>query len=693
MCGDTDIGSRSSASSFIISVCQSAMLTGFPYQPLDDSQSEIRLITILPEDLNDEIKCSIHHASLMTCPSYHALSYVWGDGSSGHHQKTTLQLDGVEISATKNLLDALRQLRHSIAGGGEQLCVWIDALCINQADVAERSQQVSMMRDIYSSAERVIIWLGEADDGSDEAFDALSSIVNDDATSNAHPAASEDKATKAAVEDASRGDENRSAVMRRCSSFLITIAERRPWFRRTWILQELAMARQDPLVLCGSKSAPWSTLMRAWDAVAMDFFAEIGVLPLGLDEEVKDGSISLSDAANGFRRPMVKMDVLNELRVTVRKKGGISLRQLLMVSRSSLSTDPRDRIYGLLGMVGTEEVTNAESEVKPIVVDYEKSVAEVYTDAMAYLFSRGEGPHFLSGVFLPGLSLDPLHLAPEKKSQGKRQEMSKEPQWPSWAPDFSRQDSQLALQPSGIIFHPPANLGGASGVGANAHNGSVIRDDNNHPILTVEALLVDTIRQVMQFGPTLRDCISGIPDFEDIVKQAEREATQNKMPSAIWDFISRQRTSQPLWKILISNKAWNSGYQPAPEEYGNQYRRLLEQGEPKSTSHSAHIEQTQTSEFERCLTSCAGKKSLFTTDSGLVGTGVPGTVAGDIVAVVFGSPTPFVLRPLASRVVSGEERQIYGLVGASYVGGIMSGEMVDELYCEDLMDSTTLYIQ
>jgi hypothetical protein len=203
----------------------------FPYQPLDVTLREIRLLTVVSGDESSLIACKIHHASLTTRPAYKALSYVWGSQLSDGE---VLVLEGYEVPATKNLIDALRQIRQPT--GGESVFLWVDALCINQDDVAERSQQVSIMHEIYSSAERVVIWLGEAGNGSDDAFDSLQAMVE-------LPEEGEQ----------SVDDDHRVSVMRQCSSFFTSLSEQRSWFSRIWILQELALASKDPLVLCGSR--------------------------------------------------------------------------------------------------------------------------------------------------------------------------------------------------------------------------------------------------------------------------------------------------------------------------------------------------------------------------------------------------------------------------------------------------------
>jgi hypothetical protein len=410
--------------------------------------------------------------------------------------------------------------------------------------------------------------------------------------------------------------------------------------------------------------------MSAWNEIATRYFADIGLsAPQSIDAPPSDME------ANGSIRPSLKMDSLHELRTSFRKEDGLSLRQLLLMSRTSDSTDPRDRVYGLLGMLKAEDVSSG----KPIVIDYRKTASEVYTDAMVHIFSRGQGPMMLSGMFLPGIPAVPPD-DPVPAADGSVH--------PSWAPDFSRQKSNLTAQPSGVIFYPPMDLGGASGAGAGAHNGAVL-DDNR--TLRVEGLVVGRITEATPLGSTLDMCIGMLSALEEDIEKTKRMVCTYE-PESISALMNQWRRSQPLWRILVSNKQWNSGYRPAPSSYEQQHQQLLQRLE-EGPAGDDDLDQANWSGYKRGLQECVSRKALFATDTGFSGTGVPDVMIGDVVTIIFGAPTAIVLRPLQSHAVQGEVKRVHGLVGAAYVGGIMSGEMVDELYCEDLMDSTTFYIR
>ncbi|KAF1960665.1 hypothetical protein CC80DRAFT_387660, partial [Byssothecium circinans] len=107
--------------------------------------------------------CTISHVSLGQTPPYLALSYTWGDSS----QTGIILVGGAFFQVGKNLEIALAHLTKD----EEPLTLWIDALCIDQTDNVEKSEQVQQMQHIYSRAASVINWLGPAADYSDVAMD------------------------------------------------------------------------------------------------------------------------------------------------------------------------------------------------------------------------------------------------------------------------------------------------------------------------------------------------------------------------------------------------------------------------------------------------------------------------------------------------------------------------------------------
>ena len=124
----------------------------FSYEPL--GESGIRLITLKPsEEFTSDLHCDISNWNLSSNPQYEAVSYTWGASMGG----LPIYLDRKKFYITRNLESALRHLRQS----DRPRVLWVDAICINQKDLQERSQQVSIMGTIYNEAQNILFWLGQ----------------------------------------------------------------------------------------------------------------------------------------------------------------------------------------------------------------------------------------------------------------------------------------------------------------------------------------------------------------------------------------------------------------------------------------------------------------------------------------------------------------------------------------------------
>lgn len=128
------------------------MTTTYKYHRLLESRN-IRLLKLLPESEGPDLKCELVEASLDDKTlRFEALSYVWGSATDA----TFLECQDRCIAITSNCFDALWSLRYS----KKPRMLWVDAVCIDQSSLSERSQQVSLMGDIYSTAHTVVAWLG-----------------------------------------------------------------------------------------------------------------------------------------------------------------------------------------------------------------------------------------------------------------------------------------------------------------------------------------------------------------------------------------------------------------------------------------------------------------------------------------------------------------------------------------------------
>jgi len=163
------------------------MCSSFPvhyYQPLvpaSRSHGEMRLLTLLPGARGSPIICKLHHVPIKSPPPYETLSYTWGT-TKGPFSKVpavedpehrhTIVLDRLYKTIGNSLYVALQHLRDDM----EARSLWVDALCINQENDAEKSEQVAAMANIYRQSRRTLAWLGEHDEFVDLAFDTVEEL-------------------------------------------------------------------------------------------------------------------------------------------------------------------------------------------------------------------------------------------------------------------------------------------------------------------------------------------------------------------------------------------------------------------------------------------------------------------------------------------------------------------------------------
>ena len=178
-------------------------------------------------------------------PKYEALSYVWGvERNPDPVMIKSQQSEQTFVEVTKNLATALVYLRYAT----EPRLLWIDALCINQEDLEQRSSQVGRMVDIYYLADRVVVWLGpeSEEDRSTEAISTLchigSQIEIDWATAEMRVA---DQGDPSLVDL----DVPLDLDQRQLDPVLKLLS--RPWFERVWVQQEIAVANDNTVLICG----------------------------------------------------------------------------------------------------------------------------------------------------------------------------------------------------------------------------------------------------------------------------------------------------------------------------------------------------------------------------------------------------------------------------------------------------------
>ena len=201
------------------------------YESLDTRRTQFRRLILLPGesgDFYDPLFGTLEMVWSDEAPEYEALSYVWGPTSPAKR----MVLNGKEINMTPNLDSALRQLRWP----GSKRLLWVDALCINQDDLEEKAHQIKLMGFIYALASGVLVWLGPGTDETDAVMRSIEKF---------------DKANWSTYD------------------FQVNFMELlyRPWFTRTWVVQEFVMGwnpKENPKIGCGSIWVHWISFFTAW---------------------------------------------------------------------------------------------------------------------------------------------------------------------------------------------------------------------------------------------------------------------------------------------------------------------------------------------------------------------------------------------------------------------------------------------
>jgi hypothetical protein len=195
------------------------------YRPLDTSKDEIRLLSVLHDEISNGVQCTLRHFPLLSSPPYVALSYAWNEPSTRDGvlpSKDIVLVDNRDTLVTTNLALALRTLRLETA------CIWVDALCIDQSNTIERSAQVAIMRKIYECAKKVVVWLGPEKGDSTLALDFIE-LVAEQAT-NPYFATWLMKTAKDGMHQ------------REWTAFRNLFE--REWWTRTWAVQEFILGKE-----------------------------------------------------------------------------------------------------------------------------------------------------------------------------------------------------------------------------------------------------------------------------------------------------------------------------------------------------------------------------------------------------------------------------------------------------------------
>jgi cation transport regulator ChaB/uncharacterized coiled-coil protein SlyX len=348
----------------------------------EDDPIECRLISL---DLNDIQQIHVSHRPEH---DFTPLSYTWGDFThtkaiyiQGAHLYVTTQLHRAMTCLRKLGSNLSKEETHSNRSweqdSGESFW-WIDAICVNQQDLDERSHQVSLMTRLYRSAKLVHVWLGDEDENTATAMGLVHSIAYrpstfDDIQSWGYirKPGQTHRPAGPGIPDVRLPDEGPalSEKEKRDNFRAITSLFNRPWFSRVWVRQEIALPSAIT-INCGSYQCMWEELMRTASTVSC-FADDLAV------ESLQTGkALAHSEIVSCFQNAMA----LDEVRAaTSRGASYIAFTDLVFHTRDCLATDGRDKVYAMLPMTNPDEI--------PTKADYRVQTFEAYEAVLIPLLS------------------------------------------------------------------------------------------------------------------------------------------------------------------------------------------------------------------------------------------------------------------------------------------------------------------
>ncbi|KAF1981932.1 hypothetical protein K402DRAFT_457697 [Aulographum hederae CBS 113979] len=333
---------------------------------------------------------------------FDALSYTWGHafdldptswsrrfyGDDSHRLFPIWVNDGSYLLGTRNLVLALIELRRR----GRRGEIWIDALCINQDDLAERAAQVAKMGRIYLTARDVSVWLGPETEDSSLAIQVVRDIS---AMQRSGIQEIKQLAPWNPILTSKYGF--RTLDLEDVRSYVSLVS--RSWFSRVWVIQETVLAA-NPIFICGRENISWRDLGGAVTFLKDGFWEET-IIAIGLSGEKQRGEEHL---------PGLAISAMTMFRVIRAVDSEWRPTSILLGLRSLKAMDPRDKVYAAIGLV-------PESHSGVLLPEYQQPVSRVYTRAARSIIDcEGE----LSLLSLAG-----------QRSLGKQIDL------PSWVPDFS----------------------------------------------------------------------------------------------------------------------------------------------------------------------------------------------------------------------------------------------------------------
>ncbi|KAH8651210.1 heterokaryon incompatibility protein 6 [Xylariales sp. PMI_506] len=578
----------------------------FAYWPLQQPSTMIRLLKIRPALLRaDPVDCELVHANIANAPPYGALSYCWGTGPDDRK----LLCNGTVFYARASLERALKRLRAGIQQLEREEYIWADAICINQQDLEEKGAQVRLMEHIYSGAKTVYVDLGDTQ-GYTMAYGGFTMVFSGQGGGMGAP-------------DALTYSSDPSHPLHYKTAFQ---ALNQPWFTRTWIIQEVALARHVKYMFQGN----------VFTQDHLDSILSKSALQAnpGRMQELMAGNNAVT------MRAFLNYSKIQQIKAA---RGSMDSLHLIQLTRDFDVTNPEDKIFGLFALMSEAD--------RATMGPYSRAVGDVYRRFAALQVQRGRT------IWM----LDNAGIQRQKLPRGTV---------PSWVPDWTGGSSG---QPISKLRPVPY---GACGPNTAAEAHLVEEKTSSWPGrssrggLSLRGVLVDRLEKVTRVATAPMGPF-GEPDF----------MTFHGRFRATFDELCRNGRStytdglNAFARLLLMDDCYTGGnailHSTPILDPAATYQMALAAWRAGWTHHhprrgeGGRMDAVQTFQMQ-ATTTCPGR-AFATTHDGFMGLVPHLTQPGDVVAVLFGSTVPHVLRDVG--------KGCYMLIGDAFVHGMMYGEV------------------
>ncbi|SPO05573.1 related to heterokaryon incompatibility protein (het-6OR allele) [Cephalotrichum gorgonifer] len=608
----------------------------YKYEVLEAGQIRLVSLSVSPEKtIRATIQSVVFDAEDPI--DYTALSYVWGDPADS----SDIECNGKLLRVTRSLQDAISEItKHT-----EHKWFWIDQICINQNDNEDRAVQVSMMNTIYEKAKTVIAWLGPSIPSTPLAIDLITrvgKVAQRIAGNGFRQESSGGLDLLRTPEETTLEESERLGVSFANEDEWEALVEfyNRPWYQRVWIVQEVLPARE-ALVVCGPHAIEWELVKNAapWVCYKANKQREV-------HRKEIDGMGLTSSMLVGWRL-RIGTEFMQELWGQKRPPTyKWSLPTLLEQFRSRSATDPRDKVFALLGV--SDQWQNEEFITG--LVDYSKTVKEVYAATVKAMINL----------------VDPLDGQNLNNIMGARHKSNDE-DWPSWVPDWR---VGVGYGCDWGVGHPLPNISIKD-----RPNGKYRHIATESPIsLGVEGKIIGKATWVSEFHH---------------VSQVFPDGNLRKIKAEVLERLKTHPTGEDLGIVYAMTVI--GGVIP---------QGVLDKGTSKEQYAEAFLDwvdacmMPQTTP-EECAARLAAarpimmlgfanawlmkfleafcERRVYVTDTGYLGLGNHNMKEGDLTAVLVGMSHPCILRPR-----EGSEGG-YTFIGEAYCHGFMDGEGIADL--------------